>query len=250
MSRLLTAPVFILCSVRSGSTLLRVLLDSHSQIHAPPELHLRGMRVRVRGRYSQRSLNAIGLDRRELRHLLWDRVLHRELERSDKAILVNKTPSDVFIADRIRECWPDARFVFLLRHPLAIVRSRAAARGKANEPDRNLRRVLRYGAALEAARARHPGPTLRYEDLTRDPAGETRRVCEFLGVPWEPAMLDYGRREHGAFRPGLGDWSENIRSGSVQPAAPLPAAEEVPAALRELCAAWGYLPQAQQALSP
>jgi len=39
--RLVAAPVFILCTLRSGSTLLRVLLNSHSQIHAPHELHLR-----------------------------------------------------------------------------------------------------------------------------------------------------------------------------------------------------------------
>src|SRR5215207_5047779 len=37
--RLLVAPAFVLSSVRSGSTLLRVLLATHSQIHAPHELH-------------------------------------------------------------------------------------------------------------------------------------------------------------------------------------------------------------------
>ena len=39
--RLLEPPVFVMCTLRSGSTLLRVLLDSHSQIHCPHELHLR-----------------------------------------------------------------------------------------------------------------------------------------------------------------------------------------------------------------
>ena len=55
-------------------------------------------------------------------------------------------------------------------------------------------------------------------------------------------MLEYGRVGHGRFRAGLGDWSENIKSGRVQPAAPLPPADEVPAPLRAVCRTWGYLP--------
>jgi hypothetical protein len=240
--RLLERPAFVLSTVRSGSTLLRVLLDSHPSIHAPHELHLRDVQVKLRTRYARRSLKEIGIGQRQLRFLLWDRLLHRVLADSGKPLLVNKTPSDVFIAARIRECWPDARFIFLLRHPEAIARSRQATRLQ-DSAERNLAMVLRYGEALERARQAYDGHTVRYEDLTRDPEGETRRLCAFLGVPWTPEMLDYGRFEHGRFLPGLGDWRDKIRSGSVLPAAPDPAPEEVPEALRALAAAWGYLPR-------
>ena len=54
-------------------------------------------------------------------------------------------------------------------------------------------------------------------------------------------MLDYGRQQHGRYRPGLGDWADKIKSGQVQPAAPLPAPAEIPPALRALSVAWGYL---------
>lgn len=238
-ARLLERPTFVLCSVRSGSTLLRVLLDSHSELHAPHELHLRAVRVRLRTRYARRALAEAGLDRRELEHLLWDRLLHRQLQASGKRWLVNKTPNDVFIAQRIRECWPDARFVFLLRHPAAIARSRAGARPQ-DSAERNVEVVARYLAALERARATHDGLTVRYEDLTAEPETELRRLCAFLDVEFEPAMLDYGRFDHGRYRAGLGDWNDKIRSGAVQAAAPPPA--EVPAALRELAVAWGYEP--------
>jgi hypothetical protein len=238
--RLLEQPAFVLSSVRSGSTLVRVLLDSHSAIHAPPELHLRDLKVGVRTRYALRALDEIGLDRTSLRFLLWDRMLQRELARSGKRILVNKTPNDVFIADKIRQCWPDARFIFLLRHPQAIANSRGRARPQ-DAPERNIAKVLRYLDALEAARSRYDGLTVRYEDLAADPAAETRRICAFLGVDWEEDMLDYGRFDHGSFRPGLGDWKENIKSGKVQPPAPLPAPRDVAPALRPLAVAWGYL---------
>jgi hypothetical protein len=239
--RLLEAPTFVLCSVRSGSTLLRVLLDSHSRICAPHELHLRDIAVSVKTDYAERSLDEIGLEASRLEYLLWDRVLHRELAESGKELLVNKTPSDVFIAERIRECWPDSRFIFLLRHPVSIARSRAAARPQDSEA-RNLKMVRRYCDGIEAARHAYDGLTVRYEDITEDPERETRRLCEFLGVEWEPAMLDYGQFDHGRLRPGLGDWSEQIKSGRVQAPKPLPGPDEVPEALRKLTVAWGYMP--------
>lgn len=238
--RLLRAPAFVLCTVRSGSTLLRMLLDSHSQIHAPHEMHLRDLEVHIRKDYAEKALREVRLDAAELRYVLWDFVLHRELQASGKALLVNKTPSDVFIAEEIRECWPDSRFIFLLRHPAQIARSRQALRPQ-DSPQRNVAKVLEYAEAIEAARARHDGLTVRYEDLAADPATQTRRLCDFLGVAWEPAMLEYGRFDHGALRAGLGDWKDKIRSGQVQPPAPPPAPEEIPGALRALSAAWGYV---------
>jgi Sulfotransferase family len=237
--RLLVAPAFVMCSVRSGSTLLRVLLDSHSQIHSPQELHLRDFTVRVKTEYGAKALGEIGLDDEQLRFLLWDRLLHRELVAARKSVLVNKTPNDVFIADLIARCWPDARFIYLLRHPGAIERSRQATRPQ-DSPERNARMVLKYGTAIEAARAARPGFTIRYEELTADPRDATKRLCAFLGLSWEARMLEYGRFDHGRMKPGLGDWKAKIKSGEVQAADPAPPLEDVHPSLHELCVAWGY----------
>ncbi len=240
--RLVASPTFILCSLRSGSTLLRVLLNSHSRIHAPHEFHLRHVAVKFTSKWADKAMLARGLDPTALEYLLWDRVLHRELEASGKEHIVVKTPNDVFNVGRILECWPDARFIFLLRHPAAIARSRAALRPTVDE-ERNSERIRRYCEALESARQMHPGHTVRYEELTSDPQATTQGLCEFLGVPWEPEMLDYGRFDHGKYGAGLGDWKTKIRTGQIQPAAPLPGPEETPPALRGLAAAWGYLPE-------
>ncbi|MGZ8650335.1 MAG: sulfotransferase, partial [Solirubrobacteraceae bacterium] len=62
--RLVEAPVFVICTLRSGSTLLRVLLDSHSQIRSPHELHLRYVSVQFDERWSERSMAELGLDTR------------------------------------------------------------------------------------------------------------------------------------------------------------------------------------------
>ena len=68
----------------------------------------------------QQAMQALGHTHSDVEHLLWDRLLHRELVRSGKRILVEKTPSNVFAYKRLATCWPDARFIFLLRHPLSI----------------------------------------------------------------------------------------------------------------------------------
>ena len=248
--RLVSQPTFILSTVRSGSTLLRVILNSHSQIHSPHELHLRDITVSVKEGHPAKALDAIGLDHRHLEYLLWDRVLHRALDASGKQHLVNKTPSDVYIADRIRECWPDARFIFLLRHPAAIAASRDDARKGQDTAERNIRTVLRYAEALEHARHTYDGLVVRYEDLTTDPEAVTQELCRFLEVPWERDMLNYGEHDHGKFRPGLGDWKDKIKSGQIQPPAPLPKPDEIPPQLHDLSRAWGYLPAEDEHAAP
>ena len=238
-ARLLTAPTFVLSTVRSGSTLVRVLLDSHSQICAPQELNLRDLVVTAKDRSAEKSLHEYGLDAAQLEYVLWDWVLHRELEESSKRVLVSKAPRNVFVVDRIVECWPDARFIFLLRNPGSIARSRHALRPQDSD-ERNATMVRRYGDALEQARQTYEGLTVRYEELAADPHRVTRQLCEFLGVAWEPSMLDYGRFDHGRYRPGVGDWKEKIRSGEVQDPEPPPAFDEIPSELQPLAVAWGY----------
>jgi LPS sulfotransferase NodH len=234
--RLIEAPVFVICTLRSGSTLLRVLLDSHSQIRSPHELHLRYVSVHFDQKWSERSMKELGLDTRAADYLLWDRILHRELSASRKSIIADKTPNNVFIVDRLREAWPDARFIFLLRHPGAIARSREKYKGEGADE-----LIIKYVEALEAARQTYDGHTVRYEDLTANPERELRKICDFLGVPYEATMLDYGQFDHGRYKSGLGDWNEKIKSGAIQPPEPPPPLDEIDPALREMCAKWGYL---------
>jgi len=239
--RLVESPGFVMCTLRSGSTLLRVMLDSHSQIHCPHEIHLRYLSVDLEQKWVERSMKEMGLDKERLEYLLWDRVLQRELAGSGKPRLVTKTPNDVFIADRIKACWPDAKLIFLLRHPAAIVRSRKALQDDDADQEKNVDLIRRYCEALERARQAYDGVTIRYEDLTADPAATLQPVCAQLGVEFEPGMLEYGSHDHGRYRSGLGDWQDKIKTGQVQKAEPPP--EEIPEPLREIAARWGYLPQ-------
>ncbi len=245
--RLLTAPVFIFSAARSGSTLLRAILGAHSQLYGPPELPLGHLGVRAESKWIQTSLKALRLGDDDLQHLLWDRVLADLLARSGKPTLVVKTPSNVLFWERIAETWPDARFIFLLRHPAAAVTSLHAAwnpqwhPGEQGDFGEAIAKGLAYMTKVQEARLALPGCTVRYEELTAAPAATTRGLCDFLRVPFEPAMLDYGRFADNRFAAGLGDASRKIRSGQIQAPVPPPRQADIPAELAGICAAWGYL---------
>jgi hypothetical protein len=239
--RLVPSPVFVISSVRSGSTLLRVILNTHPDICAPHELHLRCLRVDFDKRYAEMAFKELGIDKDELEHMLWDRVLHNELARSGKRIIVDKTPGNANVYQRLVTCWPDARFIFLLRHPASIVASLMETRAD-RELEPTIKEALKYLNAVEEAKRAQPGLVVRYEDLTDDPARVTKEICAFLGTRWDPRMLDYGQSKHGKFRPFIGDWSSKIRSGRIQPGRPLPDAGEIPDEVKHIASAWGYLP--------
>ncbi|GGL76077.1 sulfotransferase family protein [Streptomyces fumigatiscleroticus] len=241
--RLVESPVFVLSSVRSGSTLLRMLLNSHSRVRAPHEMHLRTLHVRLSREFTAAAMKELQLDRDELEHMLWDRVLHLELTRSGKDVIVDKTPANTLIWARLHRCWPNARHIVLLRHPGAVIASLTSRR---TDPDHEAIRaeVLGYCEKLEEARHHLDAHVVRYEELTAEPERVTRGICGYLGVPWEPGMLDYGDKDHGVLRPQLGDWSSTIRSGRIQPGRTADASTELPPRLKELAQAWGYPPVA------
>lgn len=243
-TRLVESPVFLLSPVRSGSTLLRVVLNSHPEIRAPHEMHLRTVHVRMGRDFTPSAMRELALDKDELEHLLWDRILHLELERSGKRVIVDKTPPNTLIWPRLRRCWPGARYLFLLRHPAAVVSSLVNRR---QDPDLDQihAEVLEYAEHLEDARRELSGHTVTYEHLTAEPESTARDICRYLGVEWDGGMLDYGEQDHGSFRPHIGDWSSNIKSGRIQPArdaADAAGGVALPPRLASIAESWGYDP--------
>jgi hypothetical protein len=61
--------------------------------------------------------------------------------------------------------------------------------------DEAISKGRKYMAKVEEARGALGGLTVRYEELTVSPETVIGQVCEFIGVRFEPAMLDYGQLE-------------------------------------------------------
>ena len=206
-------PVFLLSYLRSGSTMMRMVLNSHSQICAPLEMHLRALRLDTStAKLLELAMQELRLSNRDLENMLWDRLLYDQLLKSGKSIIVDKTPHNTLSWRRIHRYWPDAKFILLYRHPVRMMESMHKAHPNTS-PEHWGDQILRFAKAMDEAHKVHGGLVLRYEELTRDPAAQTRRICEFLGVPWEAGMIDYGNQQHGGFVRGLGDWSDKIKAG-------------------------------------
>lgn len=249
-SRLVPSPVFLFSTQRSGSTLLRNILDTHPRIHATPELALTELGVEflrfpaqygMQTIYTELAFRESGMDTTELEYLLWDRILHHTLVRSGKEVLLHKAPRLLLRWRRVAECWPEARYIFLLRHPMNVLASGRNMSGGTSMSQSSLTDIyLRYLYLLRDARTELPGLTVRYEDLTAEPGRVCKEICEFLHLPWEPSMLDYGGANHGPLAPGAGDLSAKLRSGRVQAGRPLPSDEDIPQVFRPICVEFGY----------
>lgn len=252
--RLVECPVFIMTTGRSGSTLLRCILDTHSRIHAGHELHLPGIEARVNGNPTKIALDTLGLSQRELKFALWDFILHEELSRSAKEIIVEKTPQNLFAWREIAECWPSARYIFLYRHPMNVLDSflRSANSTQTTEvidPDTHnqkyrttfINKLRNLAEAMAEAFDVVGGIKLRYEDLTKSPELVTQYICDFLNLPWESTMLNYGDVDHGPMKRYIGDWGEKIESGKITPDSDNYTHDNIPSDMRDLCKLFDYL---------
>jgi thioester reductase-like protein len=115
-------------------------------------------------------------------------------------VLVDKSPSYAFDASVLRRAesmFAGARYVILQRHPEHVRASFARVRlGRLFDLPSGLsegeaawtvaaKNLGDFAAGLEPSRVHR----LRYEDLVADPEGALRALTDFLGLPFEPAML-------------------------------------------------------------
>lgn len=212
---------FIIAPFRSGTTLLRFILDSHPQVAAPPETFLFGHLLGpLRDEHATRALCNLGFHREGLARALGDYAssfMEAYARSKGKRIWIEKTPSYVEWLPELVEAFSDVRFLLLYRHPFDIVRS-MMDRNMANTQPEIAALRPEYPTAFETCCAyvarqhelmlrfqqRHPdiAHEMRYERLVDDPAGELEAACVFLGVPFDPQILEFAESSHDL---GFGD---------------------------------------------
>jgi protein-tyrosine sulfotransferase len=227
--------IVILGMPRSGTTLLRRLLDAHPAICCPPETNL----LRAAARFLGEEAFAGGVSSGVLSGLSFAGIAEpiviarlREFvfgflqdicRQRRKKRWAEKTAFNIFHLDQIEQlCSGSCRFLCLVRHPLDVVCSIKELTDKMETYVAELHTYIRqYPAPLEAfahawvemhARLRrfvsdHPNDCLmlKYEDLVHNPAEELQRVFDFLSEPADvPALLSHAL--HGTEAIGLGDW--------------------------------------------
>ncbi len=217
---------FVLGVGRSGTTMLRLMLDAHSRLAIPPET---GFSEEIERRMSagvslaEAALGAIsdcdnaqsfGLSADDLArafaHLppgdrygtgvgLALRAFYRLYAQTQgKPRAGDKTPIHTGHITRLARYLPEARFIHLIRDGRDVA---ASIRDLWFAPSRELGALaLWWRETIEAARRQAsdlPAGTyleVRYEELVAHPAAELQRICAFADLPFEPEMLDFHAR--------------------------------------------------------
>jgi Sulfotransferase family len=226
------SPVLILCNARSGSTLLRYILDVHPAITAPPETSLGPLCSSV-------LAFAKDLPDEETRtatlgggRALIDSALTRHARLRGKAIWCDKSVRTVEHLDAVRQVFPDARYLCLHRHAMDAIASGLEAsrwgfgrygyaRYVRQQPDNTVAALAQYWIdrtskilAVESA-ADCATLRVRYEDLVSRPHEVVTGILRFLGLPGEESTV--ALMITGALRarhdPGPGDFKIDFSSG-------------------------------------
>jgi hypothetical protein len=215
----LPAP-FVVGLTRSGTTLLRMMLDAHRDLAIPPETHFVPDVIKTARDGSIYDILAAFTDNRTWGDFgISDDEMRERLERAeaggDPAAAVrafftlyaerqgkprwgDKTPAYMLSIQRIGRTLPESRFIHLIRdgRDVALSQTARAINEQPAPPEQAARWVKRIRKSREQAAALK-GPRYveaRYEDLVRDPETTLRRICEFVELPWDPGMLSYHER--------------------------------------------------------
>ncbi len=210
--------IFLIGSPRSGSTLLQRMVASHSQIHTHPEPHLitplaylgyyetvdKAPYDHVNAAQALREL-CQELPRGEQDYLdalrayastLYERVLAP----TGKSHFLDKTPAYGLVLPFLAKLYPNAKYIVLTRHPLAVLHSVAHSFFAGNyEAAKETNPVVpSHVPAIARFMIEKPVPFVhvRYEDVVQQPEVELRKICEHLALPFEPGMVEYGKQKH------------------------------------------------------
>jgi hypothetical protein len=208
---------FVVGVARSGTTLLRLMLDAHPELAIPPETHFAGRVIRAfgpGGGGSEQALDAMvsspfwsdfGISAAELRRtaadlsqegpgLLLRCFYEAYADRFDKPRWGDKTPPYLDQMLSIQQALPEACFIHVIRDGRDVALSIMPLWFGPNTVEDAARQwTNRIAGARKQASELDRYAEVRYEDLVRDPAATLRRLCDLLALPWDKAMLDYHR---------------------------------------------------------
>jgi hypothetical protein len=196
---------------RSGTTLLEQVLDSHPNAISADELQIIPELVYVpivRNAGGSRSVpdaldQATCEDLNLFRRTYWGAMESTLREKIGNRLLLDKNPEMTMLLPLVARVFPEMKILFALRDPRDVVVSCFMQRLPLNAVSVHYltleETAKKYAATMRAwlrirPMLRNPWIEVRYEDTVGDLERQARAVLEFLGLPWDDAVLEYHRR--------------------------------------------------------
>ncbi|MBE8232878.1 MAG: sulfotransferase [Endozoicomonadaceae bacterium] len=219
--------VFVCGALRSGTTLIHVMLDQHPRIDNPGEFDFLFDRVSDDGMFPELGVYLEWLSSHRIyqsKNLEADSSLsYPELMQS----FVSQKQSDNILAlnvhksfDRIPYLFPDAKFIHVLRDPRDVARS-SIGMGWSGNVYYGVDHWIESENSWERLSEKLPPKQcyeLRYEQLISSPESTLQSVCEFLDLSYDEKMLDYAERSsYGKPDPSLiNQWKNKLTAREIQ----------------------------------
>lgn len=204
----IAAPMFLVGAERSGTTLLRLMLDNHPEIAFQHEFELSVEKLPedggwpdLREFHEYLRLYRFASFRYEIDETLdYPSLIKSMLEQKRTRDGKPRLGGTVHLHfDRIPRLWPDATFIKLLRDGRDVARSNIGMGWAGNVYFGVDRWIIAENlwAKLKSTIDPDRWIEVRYEDLVADPVRELTRICDWVGVAFSPKMLEYMHTESG-----------------------------------------------------
>ena len=193
-------PIFVIGCPRSGTSLLRLILDSHPRISAGPETHFLIDLERIVKQYWNMIRN-FGLDEAYWYSKIatfFDEFQTTYAQGRGKVRWCDKTPRYTAHLDFIDRLFPSAQYLHIIRDGYDVVASHRERWGlrSAVTATARWRNFITYAREFGKALPEHRFFELRYESLVRHPEATLRPIFDFLSEPWDLQVLDYTAVQH------------------------------------------------------
>ena len=202
---LITKPIFLVGAERSGTTVLRLMLDHHSQLAWCNEFEYVVDRIPSEKGWPQldeyyewlethRIFQAtrFEIDRSLNYQQLVNSFLYQKRDRARKP-LVGATVHRHF--DRLLRIWPDARFIHIVRDGRDVARS-CIGMGWAGNVWTGVERWIEAEGLWAKLSQSFPAERqieVTYETLISEPVDTLKRLCDFIGIPYDQKMMTYAQ---------------------------------------------------------
>ncbi|MGL5853446.1 MAG: sulfotransferase family protein [Phycicoccus sp.] len=193
-------PIFVVGCQRSGTTMLRLMLDSHRRISCGPETRfLEGFEPILGSDWKRLSQYGFTQEEWALRMRGFvESVLGDYARSKGKERWADKTPRYALKLPLVMRIFPDAQVVHVIRDARDVAVSHRKRFGYWSCVKSTVK-WPRYVGTVRAAARELPADTyreVRYEELVGAPEATMRGLLEWLGEEWDPAVLDFDKARH------------------------------------------------------